>query len=245
MKKIKGFSLIEMLVVISIILVLVALLLPMALRIEDSVNLMIDINNFRSIYQAMYDYAEDNKGHIPHHQATKELGYYACWDAAQYWKAKLGNIDRGRYIGCSGHSSAGYADVLSAYKAYTGNYNVKSVFNCHSPKVWSYQDHNYSFRTSNSCGAHGGDGPPGGWIIGTHNPKATIVSDGSINSSWIQVTPDTKKSPFNLVCSQQYTGKKFYMPWRHMANKYPRLRLDGTDGRFRCRRQQNQCRKRW
>ena len=89
-KKLKhGFSLVELLVVIAIILILVALLLPMTLRLEDSAKVMIDINNFRNIYQAMYSYAEDNKGHIPHHQATKELGYYACWNAWAFWQANM------------------------------------------------------------------------------------------------------------------------------------------------------------
>ena len=187
----RGFSLIEMLVVIAIVLVLVALLLPMTLRLKDSVNVMIDINNFRNIYEAMYAYAEDSKGHIPHHQATKELGYYACWSAAEYWKAKLGNIDRDRYVGCSGHSSAGYTAVITAYRDYCDTH-TDNVFNCHSPKASErIGGTNYSFRTSNSCGAHGTDGPPGGWIIGTHNPKATIVSDGDISSySWVEDSPE-------------------------------------------------------
>ena len=70
----RGFSLVELLVVIAVVLVLIAFLLPMTLRVEDNVNVMIDINNYRNIYEAMYSFAEDNKGHIPHVQASKELG---------------------------------------------------------------------------------------------------------------------------------------------------------------------------
>ena len=229
----KGFSLVELLVVIAIILILVALMLPMTLRLEDNVNVMIDINNFRSIYQAMYSYAEDNKGHIPHHQATKELGYYSCWNASTYWQAKLGartgetwNETRNALVGCVGHSSSGYSAVMDAYRKYV-NSSTKYVFNCHSPKAKpSYNGNNYSIRTSNSCGAHGTDGPPGGWIISTHNPKAHIVTGGSFTRrGWEKNWDDTKKdSPFEMV----YGGGVYRDPWRHMANQYPRLRLDGA-----------------
>jgi len=227
-QKIGGFSLVELLVVIAIILILVALLLPMTLRLEDNVNVMIDINNFRSIYQAMYAYAEDNKGHIPHHQASKELGYYACWGAADYWIPKLGltGTQRDQYIGCSGYSSQGYAGVMDAYKKYV-NSNVINVFTCHSPKApLPYADTNYGFRTSNSCGAHGTDGPPGGWIIGTHNPKAHIINDGTLSrQGWEKNWDENKKdSPFTMV----YGNGVYHDPWRHMGNQYPRLRLDGS-----------------
>ena len=229
-KRQKGFSLVELLVVIAIILILVALVLPMTLRLEDSVNTMIDINNFRNIYEAMYAYAEDNKGHIPHHQATKELGYYSCWNAAQFWTAKLGltSADRGRLVGCSGHSSAGYTAVMKAYDDYIGPKG--NVFYCHSPKAGiGYGGTNYSFRTSNSCGAHGTDGPPGGWTIGTHNPRATIISEGGqVNTrSWIKFTPGMKRSPFHLQCMQHGRTPHIW-PWRHMSNKFPRMRLDGS-----------------
>ena len=235
-KRQKGFSLVELLVVIAIILVLVALVLPMTLRLEDSVNTMIDINNFRNIYQAMYAYAEDNKGHIPHHQATKELGYYACWNAWEYWKVKLGkrigdkdwNETRKALIGCVGHSSAGYTAVVKAYDEYIGRRG--QVFYCHSPKAGQkWKDSNYNIRTSNSCGGHGTDGPPGGWIISTHNPKATIISDGGQVStySWVRFTDGMKRSPFHLQC-MQYGRDKYIWPWRHMDNKFPRIRLDGS-----------------
>ena len=226
----KGFSLVELLVVIAIILVLIALLLPMTLRLEDNVNVMIDINNFRNIYEAMYSYAEDNKGHIPHHQATKELGYYSCRLAWGFWSAKLGldNSQRGTYVGCSGHSSAGYVEVIGAYKDYVDSHNCNSVFYCHSPKAGvGNGGTNYSFRTSNSCGAHGTDGPPGGWIIGTHNSKAHIVTDGGFGRSagWqVNWDENKKRSPFEII----YGGGRFREPWRHMANRYPRLRLDGS-----------------
>jgi prepilin-type N-terminal cleavage/methylation domain-containing protein/prepilin-type processing-associated H-X9-DG protein len=60
-----GFTLVEMLVVIAIIMVLAALLLPALERIGQRADQVKCMNNMRQIGMAMITYASDNKGRMP------------------------------------------------------------------------------------------------------------------------------------------------------------------------------------
>ena len=61
----RGFTLVELLVVISIISVLIALLLPALARARSLANQMLCASNQRQIGVAMYEWADDNKGFAP------------------------------------------------------------------------------------------------------------------------------------------------------------------------------------
>ena len=61
----RGFTLVELLVVISIISVLIALLLPALARARSLANQMACASNQRQIGVAMYEWADDNKGFAP------------------------------------------------------------------------------------------------------------------------------------------------------------------------------------
>jgi len=245
MERRTGFSLVELLVVIAIILTLLALLLPLTLRLEDGVNLMIDINNFHKIYEAMYAYAQDHKGHLPHKQAAKELCYYSCSDAWKYWAPKLGydpsstdeetKAAKAKYV-CDNNDPA-YLVVIDAYKEYVPEGSM-SVFFCRSPKQSQTGKTNYCFRVCNECGCRGiyHIDPPGGWVIGVHNPRAHIITEYnkyeitnyySNEGGYHQVLEEGEKKepgPFDLV----YNNGNDWIAWFHMGNKVPVCRLDGS-----------------
>ncbi len=61
----RGFTLVELLVVISIISVLIALLLPALARARSLANQMACASNQRQIGVAMYEWADDNNGFAP------------------------------------------------------------------------------------------------------------------------------------------------------------------------------------
>jgi len=236
----KGFSLVELLVVIAIIMVLIALLMPMALRLEDAATLMVDVNNFKKIYGAIYAFAEDNKGHIPHQQAGQLYTYQ--------------NPSYEEIANKLGIPYTGYAHdevlalfpwwegtgVIEAYKEYVSEDpdEVHNVFHCPSPRSSTGGDTNYRFRTSNSTGAGGGwMAPPGGWIIGTHNPRAHIVTDDIYTYVHFHHSIDfenQKRSPYDLkyyVYPDKKKGtysKETWSSYIHMGNRWPRLRLDGN-----------------
>ncbi len=61
----RGFTLVEQLVVLSVIAVLMALILPLVGRIRNKAKQVITISNLRSIGTAAYSFAADNSGQLP------------------------------------------------------------------------------------------------------------------------------------------------------------------------------------
>lgn len=61
----RGFSLVELLVVIGVIGVIIAILLPTIAKARDSAKLAVCTNNLRQIGHATFDYAARNGGYIP------------------------------------------------------------------------------------------------------------------------------------------------------------------------------------
>jgi prepilin-type N-terminal cleavage/methylation domain-containing protein/prepilin-type processing-associated H-X9-DG protein len=63
--RVAGFTLVELLVVLAILLVLVALLLPALGRARAASRLLTCSNNLRTIAQASFNYASANRGELP------------------------------------------------------------------------------------------------------------------------------------------------------------------------------------
>lgn len=65
MRKLKAFTLVELLVVIGIIALLISILLPSLTRARSSAQLLACQSNFRQVYQAILFYSNENKGLLP------------------------------------------------------------------------------------------------------------------------------------------------------------------------------------
>jgi len=65
MRKSRGFTLVELLVVIGIIAVLISILLPTLARARQTANLVSCQSNFRQVYGGIMFYANENKGYLP------------------------------------------------------------------------------------------------------------------------------------------------------------------------------------
>jgi len=64
-KTLRGFTMVELLIVTIIIAILIGLLMPASLRVRDEALRRKCANNLRQIYVALVSYAQDNNGAFP------------------------------------------------------------------------------------------------------------------------------------------------------------------------------------
>jgi prepilin-type N-terminal cleavage/methylation domain-containing protein/prepilin-type processing-associated H-X9-DG protein len=65
MRRLKGFTLVELLVVIGIISVLIAMLLPALNKAREAARTVSCLSNIRQVMQGLMMYAQDNRGGLP------------------------------------------------------------------------------------------------------------------------------------------------------------------------------------
>ncbi|MHB9071449.1 MAG: type II secretion system protein [Sedimentisphaerales bacterium] len=76
LKKIKGFTLVELLVVISIIALLLAILMPALSKARESGNKVVCASNGKQLYLATACYVLDNRNKIPYHCGSDPASVY-------------------------------------------------------------------------------------------------------------------------------------------------------------------------
>jgi prepilin-type N-terminal cleavage/methylation domain-containing protein len=82
LKKKKGFSLVEMLVVVAIILLLIAMLVPVFTMVEEYVNYADCVSNMRNIYGGLLAYSNDYNGDLPLYNGGS---WYVLTEVAMKW----------------------------------------------------------------------------------------------------------------------------------------------------------------
>jgi prepilin-type N-terminal cleavage/methylation domain-containing protein/prepilin-type processing-associated H-X9-DG protein len=80
MRKLKAFTLVELLVVVGIIAVLISLLMPALARTREHGNRIKCISNMRQIGMAFQSYLHENKLHFPDPAASNHYDSWICWN---------------------------------------------------------------------------------------------------------------------------------------------------------------------
>jgi prepilin-type N-terminal cleavage/methylation domain-containing protein/prepilin-type processing-associated H-X9-DG protein len=86
MRSRKGFTLVELLVVIGIIAVLIALLMPALQRAREHANRAVCLGNLRQLAAAIIMYNNENRGHFPAQGSGQNEDDWVFWENDQVYK---------------------------------------------------------------------------------------------------------------------------------------------------------------
>jgi prepilin-type N-terminal cleavage/methylation domain-containing protein len=97
-RKSKGFTLVELLVVIGIIALLIAILLPALSRAREQAKNTQCLSNLRQLATVYQFYANDNQDRIPigYDANSPWTGYYICQSSK--WYPLMGCLFQGNYL---------------------------------------------------------------------------------------------------------------------------------------------------
>lgn len=144
----RAFTLIELLVVIAIIAILAAILFPVFARAKENARRTNCLGNFRSIYQAVNMYADNNQGYMPMPPraqnaswSLQDLGFGCLWNYVRNNKVFL----------CPNAKPAGTPGADSMEPSYTTYYPAYGATNAHAIKAsYHFWPQSYQLNIPNS-----------------------------------------------------------------------------------------------
>jgi prepilin-type N-terminal cleavage/methylation domain-containing protein/prepilin-type processing-associated H-X9-DG protein len=162
----RGFTLVELLVVIGIIAVLIALLLPSLSRAREHARRTACLSNLRQLAMAMMMYNNENKGRFPAPGTAQQVDDWIYWEDEVTANVPVArNPDEGLLV------------------PYTGGHFIADTYRCPSDvldthRTNSYGTYKYSYTVNNWICYRDGNTP--------HDQKQNLVSS-SIKHPWQKI----------------------------------------------------------
>jgi prepilin-type N-terminal cleavage/methylation domain-containing protein len=156
----RGFTLVELLVVIGIIAVLISILLPTLARARSAADRTVCLSNMRQMAQALYMYAGQYKGAIPFADPKHNAGTtYVVWRSAG--TAPAGFIEQYTAEGWVGPGCLFYTRIIKSPKTfYCPSMQVNGF--TYQPRDWdnpgSYRFMGYLYRLFGEAEGNGAIG---------------------------------------------------------------------------------------